>query len=853
MTHTNFTISDPDFYDSLERMPDEKMRFAAASRPVPDGWKLEQLREWVYVRPVEAHLPDQGWKIHVGVRLDDAVAAIDIVWNYCMSRGIAFKFLRSRPMALMSNFKYAHRGSSGKLITIYPQDENELRTTLEELDRELAGFTGPYILNDLRWRNGPLHVRYGGFTLRYCVSGTGELLPAIADPNGRLVPDERQPSFRVPSWVTVPDFIAAQQAAGSESDAEFPYRVEEALHFSNAGGVYRAVDLRTGKRIVLKEARPHAGLDRNGHDAIARMAREERALRLLAGRPFVPALVESARYWEHHFLGLEYIEGETLFRASGLRDPLIHHSPGEREIAEYTEWVLHVVAQVESALRAMHGEGIVYGDLHSSNVIVRPDDRIALVDFESSSHISENHRPGLAATGYAGPDTLTGFDVDEYALACLRLAAFLPLTAMMQWGPRKALDLLDIIVDRFPVPADFGSVVARGLFPEERPVAWRRRAADPGWDSLFDSSVAGIVSSATPERRDRLFPGDINQFRYGGANLAYGAAGVLYALAAIGRADHPEFADHVDWLVSSCRGTPLPYAGFYNGLHGIAFALDRIGQPDEALTVFERALDMRDTIRSVDLFGGLAGVGLNVLYFAGRTGDRALLDEPLEYAARLARAVAEDHADLAPPERPGLMHGFAGVALFFVRLFEATGDPGHLDVAAAALRRDLEGCKEALDGLYVREPSRILPYLDDGSGGIGVVLHEYLRHRPDPDFERARDLIRDTCRAEFVVLPGLFSGRTGLMTCARHLGDGHDAGVDVHLRRMFWHSVEHRGAVFFPGDGMLRLSTDLATGSAGILLAVHMAVEGRPGGPLPFLTAGHPATAVIPTLETGRR
>ncbi|MCO6010766.1 class III lanthionine synthetase LanKC [Actinoallomurus purpureus] len=834
-------------------MPDENMRFAAASRPVPDGWKLEQLREWVYVRPLDVRLPDQGWKIHAGARLDDAVEMIDIVWDHCVSRGIAFKFLRSRPMALMSNFKYAHRGSSGKLITIYPRDENELRTTLEELDGKLAGFPGPYILSDLRWRNGPLHVRYGGFTLRYCVSDNGELLPAIEDPAGRLVPDERQPSFRVPSWVTVPDFIASQQSAGSESDGEFPYRVEEALHFSNAGGVYLAVDPRSGERVVLKEARPHAGLDRNGDDAVARMAREEHALRLLSGHPFVPALVESARYWEHHFLALEYIEGETFFRAGGLRDPLIHHSPGRREIAEYTEWVLHIITQVESALRAMHAEGIVYGDLHSSNVIVRPDDSIALVDFESSAHITENHRPGLVATGFAGPDTLTGFDIDEYALACLRLAAFLPLTAMTQWEPRKALDLLDVIVDRFPVPTDFAATVSRGLHLNEPYVPRRRHATIPDWGSLFDSAVAGIVSSATPERRDRLFPGDIEQFRSGGTNLAYGAAGVLYALATIGRADYPEFAEHVDWVVRSCRGTPRPHAGFYNGLHGIAFALDRLGRRDESLAVFERAQDMLDTVRTVDLFGGLSGVGLNILHFAGLTGDRVLLEEPLVYAARLARAVAEDGSDLAPPEQPGLMHGFSGVALFFVRLFETTGDPGYLDVAAKALRRDLEGCKEALDGLYVDQPSRILPYLGDGSGGIGIALHEYLRHRPDPEFTQAHDLIRDTCRAEFVALPGLFSGRTGLMTCARHLGDGHDAGVDLHLRRMFWHVVEHRGAVFFPGEGMLRLSTDLATGSAGILLAVHAAVEGTPGGPLPFLTAGHPATAVIPTLGTGRR
>src|SRR6202034_4448223 len=61
-------------------------------------------------------------------------------------------------------------------------------------------------------------------------------------------------------------------------------------------------------------------------------------------------------------------------------------------------------------------------------------------------------------------------------------------------------------------------------------------ASDAGgrqrWASLAADLVTAIRASATPQRQDRLFPGDIDQFRVaaGGLGIAYGAAGVLYTL-----------------------------------------------------------------------------------------------------------------------------------------------------------------------------------------------------------------------------------------------------------------------------------------------------------------------------------
>jgi hypothetical protein len=92
-------------------------------------------------------------------------------------------------------------------------------------------------------------------------------------------------------------------------------------------------------------------------------------------------------------------------------------------------------------------------------------------------------------------------------------------------------------------------------------------------------------------------------------------------------------------------------------------------------------------------------------------------------------------------------------------------------------------------------------------------------------------------------LPGPASypaARTRPVSVALPAGAPPRGGADAldQLRRLAWHAVDHRGALAFPGDQLHRLSTDLATGSAGVLLALG-AVLGEQPARLPFL--GPPA------------
>jgi class III lanthionine synthetase len=226
--YENYTLADPTFYDAMYSRQTAGESFSIADRPLPDGWKIKDQDDWLVVDPGPSGLPAQGWKIHASATLDNADRILTAVWDYCVPRGIQFKFLRSHSALNARLSKYATRGNSGKLVTIYPDDDNECETILRELGEELDGEQSSYILTDLRWGKGPLYVRYGAFAMRYTVDERGEPVPAIADGDGNLVADRRNPVFYIPPWVTLPPFLEPHLAARNAATvADMPYTIDK--------------------------------------------------------------------------------------------------------------------------------------------------------------------------------------------------------------------------------------------------------------------------------------------------------------------------------------------------------------------------------------------------------------------------------------------------------------------------------------------------------------------------------------------------------------------------------------------------------------------------------------------------
>ncbi|MFD0355153.1 class III lanthionine synthetase LanKC [Streptomyces sp. NPDC127110] len=840
LRYMNYCQPGNPFYDVPATAAADASVFPAVTGPLPEGWTRNDNTHWLLMTPPDTVLPGQGWKIHVSATLENADRVLALVWDFCVAERVTFKFIRSAGILKMRNSKYGDRGGSGKFFTIYPGDETQLERILRALGDLLDGEAGPTILSDLRWRSGPLYVRYGGFVSRLGRSETGELVHCIEDPEGRLVPDVRGPSFRPPSWVELPAFLGEALAARNAATLQdFPFRATKALHFSNGGGVYEATDTRDGGTVLLKEARPLAGLDEEGADAVARLQREHWALDKLAGLDCIPPITDYRKGNEHWFLAREYVDGKPLARELLSRNPLVNDDRTEGAYAAYADWALKIVDQVERGIEAMHAKGVVFGDLHPNNILIRPDDTISFIDLETATPVEDDSAQVIGAPGFRAPAGYTGTTADRYALGCIRIGVFLPLTVMATWSRAKVDQLIGLVTEHFPVPDGFAGQVLADLGPDPHPGQLPDPAPAPlwtaptagSWPALRTALAADLLASATPQREDRLFPGDVEQFSVpgGGATLAYGAAGVLWTLAELGHAPADE---HVSWLTDATARAADMGPGLYDGLGGVAYALDRLGRTDEAAAVLDRV--RRAPLEDADhsLFGGLAGIGLTHLHF----GDT---DE----AARIAALIADQGpGGAAGRPRPGLLRGASGGALLMLRLYEATGGPKYAHVAGELLRHDLAeaGWSEDSDPAGSEDAAWKVPFLAFGGAGLAMVLHEAARLLPDPEFARARDALREQAGPSFMLNAGLFHGRAGALLALRHLDDGSAAtgrAVERHLDALGWHAVRCDGHLAFFGDHTLRLSADLATGSAGVLLAVEAAL-GDAGPGLPFLAPG---------------
>ncbi|MCK6068508.1 MULTISPECIES: class III lanthionine synthetase LanKC [Microbacterium] len=834
--HPRFTLADSEFYDDPRRLRvGAAPRFVVPSHLDWDRWQSSGDGHWSYWLPPAHVLPEQGWKIHLSSTANSAARVLDVAAVYCHENRLAFKHLQDHQVLEAVNAKDADRTASGKFVTIYPTSPEQLQCALRDLGKMTARYDGPHILSDLHWHQGPVFVRYGGF-LPLFTEVDGERLPAIRHPDGSLVPDLRGTAFGLPSWVTVPDLLSPLLEASRDTTVPpgFP-TVTKALHFSNAGGVYEAVD--GGRTVVVKEARPFAGLTPDGRDAITRITQEARVLQSL-DNPSVVRAVRSFEVHGHRYLVTERVPGRPLSTEVVSRHPLARADSDEASERSYRDWALNVCRRLDAVVADLHEAGYTHGDLHPGNFLMRGECDVVLIDFEMARPAADNAAALIGAPGFTPNQPRRGTSLDRYALGCIKLFLFVPLTPLINADRSKAPELVRWAQRRFDLPDEWANDVLKDIAPGTSELI--DVSASQDIDARIKRLQTQLLADATPDRKDRLWPGDPIQFDQPSFALAHGALGPLMALHDAG-ARTPE--DLVDWAVQSTRTARAAGPGLMDGLAGAAVAFGHLGRQDASDEALARTLgtDLGDPPH---LYGGLAGIGLAYLQLSDTRPQ--LLEEALKIAVRLRRHTASWSSDTktsVPTGTAGLMRGASGIALFFLHLFDKTGDRTFIHLAEDGVRADIRLCAFTADGsLQVNEGWRMFPYLGAGSAGIGHVLVQLLdRHPTSPLRGHLAALTRAT-HSELVYEAGLIQGRAGFIHYLSGLdqrglaSDADRRALRRHLERLDLHAIAGPAGTGFAGRGLLRRSGDLATGAAGVL---HTLVAARSGwsrrAALPFL------------------
>ncbi|WP_378730271.1 class III lanthionine synthetase LanKC [Nocardia brasiliensis] len=837
---TAFTFAHPDYYEPFDRT-DPGRRYNPTRRPA--GWTRRESDVWTHWAPPNAELPEQGWKVHVSSALGSAQQVLDVVSAACVELGVSFKHLTGRQYFLWMHGKHGSRVQSGKFCALYPPTPQLAYALLERLERELSGVAGPYVLTDRRFGSSRcVSYRYGAFRPRHRLQSDGTRTPTMLALDGTEVPDERRPGFLLPDGIADP-FGPVPESDGGDEVSFHGYTFESVLQPSNAGGAYRA-SRADGSAVFVKEARAHNGYA-GDQDARERLQREYLTLRALhaAAPTLAPEPLELFTEWEHTFLVTEFVPGRTLSKWMVATNPLIHAGQDAAVFAAYYRRCTHILDQLAAQLATLHELGYAFVDLSPGNVLVDENDTVRLIDFEATQPI--DHPLGLLGTpGYEPPESrapgartkIDPLHVDAYGLTALAQLLIFPMHEAARRSPETLDHLYADLAELCPPPTDLWNTVVRSRRTPDvlrlPTPAQVRSAPEDAVRSLRDRTADALERMADLDNQRWTYPTAPEGHRSNTRCVAYGTAGVLHALRAAGREIDPRVVERLRAVALRDRRTTGP--GLLFGNAGIAWVLDDLGDRDAAMALLAEATGHRLTTEAAGWGGGAAGVAMTHLSFFQRTGDPHHLDQ----AQRLLDALPDGDAlmpSLGPDHPSGLVHGRPGIALALYYLSMFTGADEPFERGLRLLRDELvhaEPIPVAALGFRVSATDRRnMPYLACGSAGYVHVLSRYLGRRPDPELT---ELLRTCVRAvgiRFTAAPGLFQGQAGLTlvhadVAARFPDENFLSDAPARPAALFKYAIAGETGVRWLGGHGQRLSADLATGSAGILLALQHATTG---------------------------
>lgn len=864
-----YLAADKRFYEPIDARAVEAADYLDfVSGRIDAEWMIVRKGIWINCHRRKNRLPVQGWKIHLSTVPKESKQLLEAAAGFLIAEGVSFKFLADVRTVRMTNGKGWSRGASGKFITIYPADFPEFQRLLEALDALTREFVGPYILSDRRYKDSKvLYYRYGGIQPNSRLQPDGRMAPVLVAPDGREVEDLRLPTYRLPDWVTEPFPGNAGPAAGGALAGR--YAIEKALHFSNTGGVYLALDAVTGKKVVLKEARAHVHGFSDSSDAAELLREEYAVLERLADTGAAPRPVELFEEWEHLFLVEEYLEGyESIKRFAARGGAFLETRPTGPKIASALARELDIVRRLAAVVDVLHERGVVWGDISFNNVLVNPETLdVKIIDLESAQRLDAPRRPAIVTPGFYDarrpvnePPTV---EDDYYGVGAVLLFLVSHSNWLLGLKPRAGDEMLAELSRDFGLPPAVRRIVD-GLMHEtpsrrEKPSALleRERAelesfgeglfgrpvdAESGraaLESLIVRTCAFMKANAEPRRKDRLFPADSAVFETNPLGLAHGAAGALYALRKIEGRVAPEL---IDWLASVEPSADALPPGLYHGLSGVAWALLDLGRGQAAAAALDKCSGHALLRRSPDLYHGLAGWGMTNLHFWRMTGDPRRLEAAREAGEALLSAAEDREQGLCWPGKDGavpfgLAHGASGIGLFLLYLDRAAGG-GFETAARRALDFDIAQAMETDNGglSWSRGSDGkmlALPYWKYGSAGVGVAA---LRFYKATGLERYRDLVEKIfvdCDRKYAVYPGRNDGLAGigefLLDAFLETGDVKFRDSALRLARgIELFAIEDGDGAAFPGNGLSRISCDLATGAAGIALFLDRLARPRP-------------------------
>jgi serine/threonine-protein kinase len=228
------------------------------------------------------------------------------------------------------------------------------------------------------------------------------------------------------------------------------YKILEKLGAGGQGTVYKAIDSKLGRAVVIKV------LPEELTAKVANLKRFEREARLASAldHPNICTIFDLNEIGGVHFIAMQYVEGRNVRQ-------LVNGKPLKLESA------LSIAIQTADALAAAHAQGIIHRDVKAGNVMVTSKGQVKVLDFglaklldDEVARTSGIHHTELTEVGvpygtatYAAPEQAKGDRVDSRAdIFSMGVLLYEMLTGTWPFRGKTAVDVRHAVVHDEPVP-----------------------------------------------------------------------------------------------------------------------------------------------------------------------------------------------------------------------------------------------------------------------------------------------------------------------------------------------------------------------------------------------------------------
>lgn len=818
----NYLVKDNLYFKDTNNVSNSYSDFEIEN--IPKSYNVTYDNDWKYYMNIKNELPSQGWKIHISANINEVYEVLKAASKVLIEYKISFKHLINFSLYTKTNSKNADRAKSGKFIAVYPENEKQFLHLLDSLANELRSFkNGPYILNDKRWKNSNVFYRYGGFSKIY--NEKGQL--CIKDESDRLIVDQRTPFYQVPEFKK--NFDEYLDSINNINEPDYRnnklnnYEILDALTFSNSGGVYLAKNKTTDKKVIIKEARPNTGFDGNFDDSIQRQKNEEHALKKSLDIYGTVNFIESFYAWEHRFLVEEYIEGIDLQKWLSKNYPIMKFE----NLDNYKKKMKKFLPKLVDVLISLHSKGIAMGDLQPANIIVTENLDPKLIDFETSSSTNSFRKAGMHTEAFSTKRINNRASKDWYSLKKVIKFCLLPI--------HSSEEIDDLISEKHYqwIKHNYGTNFYHtiknlinlcnnksGMTNSNHFYQTKKQLKYNDFNDTIKKLRKGIIENF--QLKECPIPGDIRQYEqnYGFLNFLTGGTGVIWSLYLTGSLPNKALQWIENFLVPKLNTIKDP--GLLTGLSGIIAVLYKIGYQKEALSQFDKLINLIDK-QDVTLRSGLSGIGLSLIGAFRETKETKYLENSKQIATFI-NEYAEKNKEIKITDwsavNLGLIDGWSGVSLFFLELYKVTNDKKYLDKSQYYIKKDLKNTKSKDGVLYIVDKyNRLLPYLSGGSIGLALVLKKIQEVKGNAIYQNEIKSILPCYYIRSTINGGLFEGFGSYLLLSNLLLDDSNY-TNTILENLNLFLIDKEDYLVYPSHFGFRLSFDVFSGSAGILIGL---------------------------------